>query len=61
MGFKKLNLWRINMKNEITKEMLKELCQNYEEAIETLHNLANKSTGTAKEEISESLEDFFTQ
>tara|TARA_R100001163_G_scaffold56551_1_gene44279 strand:+ start:49 stop:489 length:441 start_codon:yes stop_codon:yes gene_type:complete len=47
------------MKNEIPKEMLKEWCENYEEAIETLHYLANKSTGTAKEEIRECLEDFF--
>jgi|GEM_PF-6731924 len=43
----------------IPKQMLKELCKTYEEAIETLDNLANRSVGTAKEEIKESLEDFF--
>ena len=43
----------------IPKEMLKEWCETYEEAIETLYYLANRSVGTAKEEIRESLEDFF--
>jgi len=43
----------------ITKQMLKEWCETYEEAIETLDYLANRSVGTAKEEIRESLEDFF--
>ena len=43
----------------IPKQMLKELCETYEEAIETLDYLANRSVGTAKEEIKESLEDFF--
>jgi len=43
----------------IPKQMLKEWCETYEEAIETLDYLANRSIGTAKEEIKESLEDFF--
>ena len=43
----------------IPKQMLKEWCETYEEAIETLDYLANKSVGTAKEEIKECLEDFF--
>ena len=43
----------------IPKQMLKEWCETYEEAIETLHNLANRSVGTAKEEIKESLEEVF--
>ena len=43
----------------ILKQMLKEWCETYEEAIETLDYLANRSVGTAKEEIKESLEDFF--
>jgi len=43
----------------ISKQMLKEWCETYEEAIETLDYLANRSVGTAKEEIKESLEDFF--
>ena len=43
----------------IPKQMLKEWCETYEEAIETLDYLANRSVGTAKEEIKESLEDFF--
>ena len=44
---------------KITKQMLKEWCETYEEAIETLDYLANRSVGTAKEEIKEGLEDFF--
>ena len=44
---------------KITKEMMKEWCETYEEAIETLDYLANRSVGTAKEEIREGLEDFF--
>jgi len=43
----------------IPKQMLKEWCETYEEAIETLDYLANRSVNTAKEEIKESLEDFF--
>ena len=43
----------------IPKEMLKEWCETYEKAIETLDYLANRSVGTAKEEIKEGLEDFF--
>ena len=43
----------------IPKQMLKEWCETYEEAIETLDYLANRSVGTAKEEIRESLEDYF--
>ncbi len=43
----------------IPRQMLKEWCETYEEAIETLEHLANSSVGTAKEEIRESLEDFF--
>jgi hypothetical protein len=43
----------------IPKQMLKEWCETYEETIETLDYLANRSVGTAKEEIKESLEDFF--
>jgi len=43
----------------IPKQMLKEWCETYEEAIETLDYLANRSVGTAEEEIKESLEDFF--
>ena len=43
----------------IPKQMLKEWCETYDEAIETLDYLANRSVGTAKEEIKESLEDFF--
>lgn len=43
----------------IPRQMLKEWCETYEEAIETLDYLANSSVGTAKEEIRESLEDFF--
>ena len=35
----------------IPKQMLKEWCETYEEAIETLDYLANRSLGTAKEEI----------
>ena len=34
-------------------------CENEHEAIETLDYLANRSVGTAKEEIREGLEDFF--
>ena len=41
----------------IPKQMLKEWCETYEEAIETLDYLANRSVGTAKEEIKESLDD----
>ena len=44
---------------KITKEMMKEWCETYDEAIETLDYLANRSVGTAKEEIREGLEDFF--
>ena len=40
----------------IPKQMLKEWCETYDEAIETLDYLANRSVGTAKEEIKESLE-----
>ena len=43
----------------IPKQMIKEWCETYEEAIETLDYLANRSVGTAKEEIREGLEDFF--
>ena len=43
----------------ISKQMIREWCETYEEAIETLDYLANRSVGTAKEEIKESLEDFF--
>lgn len=43
----------------IPKQMLKEWCETYEEAIETLDYLANRSVGTAKEEIKEGLEDYF--
>ena len=43
----------------IPKQMLKEWCETYEEAIETLDYLANRSVGTAKVEIREGLEDFF--
>ena len=43
----------------IPKQMIKEWCETYDEAIETLDYLANRSVGTAKEEIKESLEDFF--
>ena len=43
----------------IPKQMIREWCETYEEAIETLDYLANRSVGTAKEEIKESLEDFF--
>tara|TARA_R100001509_G_C4766339_1_gene181513 strand:+ start:30 stop:236 length:207 start_codon:yes stop_codon:yes gene_type:complete len=43
----------------IPKEMLKEWCETYEEAIETLDYLANRSFETAKEEIRESLEYYF--
>ena len=43
----------------IPKQMLREWCETYEEAIETLDYLANRSVGTAEEEIKESLEDFF--
>ena len=43
----------------IPKRMLKEWCETYDEAIETLDYLANRSVGTAKEEIREGLEDFF--
>jgi len=43
----------------IPKQMIKEWCETYEEAIETLDYLANRSVNTAKEEIKESLEDFF--
>lgn len=43
----------------IPKQMLREWCETYEEAIETLDYLANRSVDTAKEEIKESLEDFF--
>jgi hypothetical protein len=39
--------------------MIKEWCETYEEAIETLDYLANRSVGTAKEEIRESLEEYF--
>jgi len=42
----------------IPKQMIKEWCETYEEAIETLDYLANRSVGTAKEEIKESLEIF---
>ena len=35
----------------IPKQMLKEWCETYEEAIETLDYLANRSVGTVKEEI----------
>ena len=43
----------------IPKQMIREWCETYEEAIETLDYLANRSVGTAKEDIKESLEDFF--
>ena len=43
----------------IPKQMIREWCETYEEAIETLDYLANRSVDTAKEEIKESLEDFF--
>ena len=43
----------------IPKQMIREWCETYEEAIETLDYLANRSVGTAKEEIREGLEDFF--
>ena len=43
----------------IPKQMIREWCETYEEAIETLYYLANRSVGTAKEEIREGLEDFF--
>jgi len=43
----------------IPKQMLKEWCETYEEAIETLDYLANRSVGTAKEEVREGLEDYF--
>ena len=43
----------------IPKQMIREWCETYEEAIETLDYLANRSVDTAKEEIRESLEDFF--
>ena len=43
----------------IPRQMLKDWCETYEEAIETLDYLANSSVGTAKEEIREGLEDFF--
>ena len=43
----------------IPRQMLKEWCETYEEAIETLDYLANRSVGTAKEEIREGLEDYF--
>jgi len=46
-------------KTNIPKQMIREWCETYEEAIETLDYLANRSVGTAKEEIKESLEDFF--
>jgi len=39
--------------------MIREWCETYDEAIETLDYLANRSVGTAKEEIREGLEDFF--
>jgi len=43
----------------IPKQMIREWCETYDEAIETLDYLANRSVGTAKEEIREGLEDFF--
>jgi len=43
----------------IPKQMIREWCETYEEAIETLYYLTNRSVGTAKEEIREGLEDFF--
>ena len=43
----------------IPKQMIKEWCETYDEAIEILDYLANRSVGTAKEEIREGLEDFF--
>ena len=43
----------------IPKQMIRGWCETYEEAIETLDYLANRSVDTAKEEIRESLEDFF--
>ena len=43
----------------IPKQMIREWCETYEEAIETLYYLANRSVGTAKEEIREGLGDFF--
>ncbi len=43
----------------IPKQMIREWCETYEEAIETLDYLANRSVGTAKEEIREGLEDLF--
>lgn len=43
----------------IPKQMLKEWCETYDEAIETLDYLANRSFETAKEEIRESLECYF--
>jgi hypothetical protein len=43
----------------IPRQMLKDWCETYEEAIETLDYLANSSVGTAKEEIREGLEYFF--
>jgi len=46
-------------KTNIPKQMLREWCETYEEAIETLDYLANRSVDTAEEEIKESLEDFF--
>ena len=43
----------------IPKQMIKEWCETYDEAIETLDYLANRSVGTAKEEIREGLEAYF--
>ena len=43
----------------IPKQMIKEWCETYDEATETLHYLANQSFGNAKEEIRESLEEYF--
>ena len=48
-------------KTNIPKQMIREWCENYEEAIETLHYLANESFyySNAQEEIRESLEEYF--
>ena len=43
----------------IPKQMIREWCETYEEAIETLDYLANRSVDTAKKEIREGLEDYF--
>ena len=45
-------------KTNIPKQMLKEWCETYDEAIETLHYLANENFHV-QEEIRESLEEYF--